>query len=40
MLFNLKSNSGFLIKSACAANFALKASAAKILNSGVLIYFS
>ena len=40
MPFNLKSNSGFLIKSVCAANFALKASAAKVLNSGVVIYLS
>ena len=40
MLFNLKSNSGFIIKSVCAANLALKASAAKVLNSGVVIYLS
>ena len=38
MPFNLKSNSGFLIKSVCAANLALKTSAAKVLNSGVVIY--
>ena len=38
--FNLKSNSGFLIKSVCAANLALKTSAAKVLNSGVVIYLS
>ena len=40
MPFNLKSNSGFLIKSVCAANFVLKASAAKVLNSGVVMYLS
>ena len=40
MPFNLKSNSGFLIKSVCAANLALKTSAAKVLNSGVVIYLS
>ena len=38
--FNLESNSGFLIESICAANLALKASAAKVLNSGVVIYLS
>ena len=40
MLFNLKSNSGFLIKSVCAANLALKISAAIALNSGVVMYLS
>ena len=40
MPFNLKSNSGFLIKCVCVANLALKASAAKVLNSGVVIYLS
>ena len=38
--FNLKSKSGFLIKSVCAANLALKTSAAEVLNSGVVIYLS
>ena len=38
MPFNLKSNSGSLIKSVCAANLTLKTSAAKVLNSGVVIY--
>ena len=40
MSFNLKSKSGFLIKSVCAANLALKTSAAKVLNSGVVMYLS
>ena len=40
MLFNLKSNSVFFIKSVCAANLALKTSAAKVLNSGVVMYLS
>ena len=40
MLFNLKSNSDFLIKSVCAANLALKTSAAKALNSGGVMYLS
>ena len=40
MLFNLKSNSGLLIKSVCAANLALKTYAAKVLSSGVVIYLS
>ena len=38
MPFNLESKSGFLIKSVCAANLALKTSAAKVSNSGVAIY--
>ena len=40
MPFNLKSKSGFLIKSVCAANLALKTSAAIISNSGVVMYLS
>ena len=40
MPFNLKSNSGFLIKSVCSATLALKTSAAKLLNFGVVIYLS
>ena len=40
MSFNLKSNSHFFIKSVCAANLALKTSAAKVLNSGVVMYLS
>ena len=38
MPYNLES--GFLIKSVCDANLALKAFAAKVLNSGVVIYLS
>ena len=40
MPFNLRSKSGFLMKSVCAANLALKTSASKVLNSGVVIYLS
>ena len=40
MPFNLKAKAGFLIKSVCAANLALKAFAAKVLNSGAVIYLS
>ena len=39
MPFNLKSNSGFFIKSVCAANFALKTSAAKVLNARVAYHY-
>ena len=40
MSFNLKSKSDFLTKTVCAANLVLKTSAAKVLNSGVVIYLS
>ena len=40
MPFNLKSKAGFLIKSVCTANLALKTSAAKVLKSGVVMYLS
>ena len=40
MPFNLASNSGFLIKSVCAANLALKVLVAIVLNSGVVMYLS
>ena len=40
MPFNSEPRSGFLIKSVCAANLALKVSTAKVLNSGVVIYLS
>ena len=40
MLFNLKSNSDFLIKSVCTVNLALKTSAAKVLSFGVVMYWS
>ena len=40
MPFNLKSNSGFLVKSVCATNLALKALTATVLNSGVVTYLS
>ena len=40
MPFNLESKSGFLINSVCAANLALKTSAAKLLNSALVIYLS
>ena len=36
--FNLESKFDFIIKSVCAANLALKTSAAKVLNSGVVMY--
>ena len=38
-IYNLASKSVFVIKFACA-NLALKTSAAKVLNSGVVIYLS
>ena len=40
MPFNLESKSGFLIKSVCVANLALKTSATKVLNSELVIYLS
>ena len=40
MAYNLASKSGFLTKCVCAANLALKTSAAIVLNSGVASYLS
>ena len=40
MAFNLKPNSVFFMKFVCAANLALKESAAIVLNSGVVMYLS
>ena len=40
MPFHLESKSGFLIKSVCAANLALKKSPAIVLNYGVVMYLS
>ena len=39
MPFNLESKSGFLIQSVCAANLALKISAAIVLKYEVVMYY-